>query len=232
MVSSYEDLAAEYYERRHITSRNFDEATLAYLRQTPCNIPSFGYVLDLGSGRGTANRYCGVSTVRVVQLDAAFRMLRLEPREPSLARIQADALALPFKSQSFRAVVSFLFDPFNSPTLFREISRVLAPGGRFLGTQPHPTWGLTLRSLRGGPADRSRFLNRAGQVVEHRSVLAGETQLADSMTDAGFRAVRIVTLQLQTASREISKDIVDPAHTLSVVPTDLPILLFVEGTRA
>lgn len=228
---SYESIASEYYELRHITSRNFDAAASDYFRRADCDIPRAGSVLDLGAGRGTAARYCGVPTSRIIQVDIALPMLRLEPREGSAARIQADALVLPFKAQSFCAVTAFLFDPFNYPSLYREVSRVLRLGGRFVGTLPHPVWGFTLRNLRGHGVYRSRFFNRAGEIVERRSILMTQNDIAELLANAAFRDVRIDTIYLPADNGSVSPDIVDPAHRLGVTPYELQILFVIWATK-
>jgi len=47
-TTSYDDIADEYYESRHITSRNFEAATLAFFKKWQCPILKDGLVLDLG----------------------------------------------------------------------------------------------------------------------------------------------------------------------------------------
>src|SRR2546422_135622 len=111
-TSSYEPLAAEYYEDRHITSRNFDAATLAFLRLYPPTLPDKGLVLELGAGRGGSARYLGVRSERIVQCDISPSMLRVIPREACLGRVQADALHLPIRSASVAIVAAFLYDPY------------------------------------------------------------------------------------------------------------------------
>jgi hypothetical protein len=74
LPSGYDILADEYYSPRHITSRNFDVATHAYLRSNPVAIPNYGLALDLGAGRGRLSEYCGVHSTRIVQTDLSVKM--------------------------------------------------------------------------------------------------------------------------------------------------------------
>lgn len=232
MISgSYEFLASEYYEPRHITSRNFDAATSEYLRRTACDMPPRGWVLDLGAGMGAATKYCGISASRIIQSDIALHMLRLEPRGKSAARVQADALALPFKDQSFAAVTAFLFDPFNSPPLYQEIFRVLSSRGRFLGTLPHPDWGFTLRNLRGYQINRSRFLTRTGEIIDRPSLLMTQSEIAELLDSAGFTNIRIHSIKLHSDNDAVSPDIADPAFILNTTPYELPILFAIQATK-
>jgi hypothetical protein len=49
-MSSYDEIASEYYSERHITSRNFDAATASSLSIVKQCLPLDGSVLDLGAG--------------------------------------------------------------------------------------------------------------------------------------------------------------------------------------
>lgn len=220
---SYEPLACEYYAPRHITSRNFDAATRAWLRKQSLEIPG-GYALDLGAGRGAIQTYCGLASRRIVQADVSFSLLTLEPREPSLARVNCDALALPFTDESFGAVMAFLFDPFNRPRLVFETFRVLRPGGLFVGTLPHYLWGRTLRSLRRIDPDATRFLLASGEYSERDSYLTEELALQRRFARAGYHPVRTTSLVLPGEVKTISPDIRDAAASLGMSPYELPII--------
>src|SRR5437764_10900298 len=88
--SGYDRIASEYYDQGHQTSRNFDVATVRALAREPF-VRSPGLVLEVGAGRGRASEFLRIDPGQVVQLDSSEPMLELQPREPSLLRVHADA---------------------------------------------------------------------------------------------------------------------------------------------
>lgn len=231
-ISGYGELADEYYEPRHVTSRNFEAATLNWTSVNGCPIPDSGFVLDIGSGRGSAATFCQVQPTRIIQGDIAMPMLALSPRPPSMGRVVCDAKLLPFASGSFTAVTAFLFDPFNSAPFLSESFRVLAHEGVFLGTLPHRHWGTALRRLRGAPPDVARFFTRSGKHVDKPSYLLNESELRLSLAANGYRVVELHVLTLPRTEATVSPDISDPARADGVSPYELPILQLVVARKS
>jgi ubiquinone/menaquinone biosynthesis C-methylase UbiE len=100
-------------------------------------------VLDLGCGTGRlASRLArGDPDLRVVGCDFSRGMLaEAVARTRSVAWVQGDAGALPFRDGSFQAVVSTeAFHWFPDPDrALGELRRVLAPGGRLLVALVNP----------------------------------------------------------------------------------------------
>lgn len=91
-----------------------------------------GRVLEIGSGTGR-NLPLYASDARVVGLDLVLDSLRAaRARSPQTLLLAASVEELPFKADSFDAVVSslvFCSVP-HPPRGFAEIARVLRPGGR------------------------------------------------------------------------------------------------------
>lgn len=228
--SSYEPLASEYHAPWHITSRNFEAATRAWFLKHSVQIPE-GYVLDLGAGRGATQAYCAVPSRRIIQADLSFSMLTLNPREPSHARVNCDALALPFADRSFAGVTAFLFDPFNRPPLEFETFRVLRSGGLFVGTLPHYLWGRTLRSLRLINLDKTRFLLASGVYIERDSYLTDEAHLRRRFASAGYDSVTVASLALPRGVNTVSPDIQDPAESLGIDAYELTIVSLVIASK-
>jgi len=230
-MSSYDQIASEYYLERHITSRNFDSATSGSRLLVERYLPSDGLVLDLGAGRGRVEEYIGVAPDRIIELDLSAKMLRLSPRGKSQERIQSDALSLPFKSSSFSLVAAFLFDPFNKPKLYREISRVLSPGGMFIGTLPQYEWGKALRKIRGYKFKVVRFVKNNGEYITLNSFLMSDSTLDLELSQANMKVMRMDNLCLSPNVGKISPDVVAPAEFLGLDPKNLPIVKLVLAKR-
>jgi SAM-dependent methyltransferase len=112
-------------------------------------------ILEIGCGRGIAlpviNRLCRPSRLVGVDIDAAL-LSEAAARTTGLdvELICADARALPFPDETFDVVIDFgtCYHIANPAQAIAEITRVLAPGGRFCHETPlsqlmsHPIrWG-------------------------------------------------------------------------------------------
>jgi SAM-dependent methyltransferase len=231
MRAPYDLIAGEYYDPRHITSRNFDAAIEAYMQDWHCPFPTSGLVLEVGSGRGTVTRYCRLPASRIIQTDVSMAMLSLQPRENARIRIRCDARGLPFHAGVFAGVAAFLFDPYNESSTYEEIARVLAPRGIFVGTLPSHRWGALLRQLRGYSQGRARFRTRNGEFVEVPSLLSSDGELTCRLRAAGLEPEVLVDLRLPPDVAQVSPDIRDPACEAGVTPHQLPIVKLIAARR-
>lgn len=104
---------------------------LADMLADSCPVPLAGvYVLDLGAGTGAAARAAERRGAHVVSVDIAMGMLNADaPTRPPA--VVGDALALPFASGSFDAVIAaFSLNHLTAPAIgLREATRVLRAGG-------------------------------------------------------------------------------------------------------
>jgi SAM-dependent methyltransferase len=225
--SSYDLIAAEYYEARHVTSRNFDAATAAFFRSRTCPFPSDGMVLEIGAGRGSVGGLCGLAHDRVIQTDVCLAMLMLRPREKSRWRLQCDARSLPFVDRGFAGVAALLFDPYNGFRAFAEISRVLRTDGVFLGTLPHHEWGTQLRAMRRQDASIAAFRTKSGETVELPSVLSTDEELIGALRAVSLEPCCLADLYLPPDVTAVSPDIADPAQELGISAYNLPIVKLV-----
>lgn len=92
-------------------------------------------ILDLAAGTGTSSAALAKSGAQVVSADFSAGMIEVGKRKhPELEFVQADAMALPFKTAEFDAVtISFGLRNIEKPKLaLKEMYRVLKPGGRLV----------------------------------------------------------------------------------------------------
>lgn len=222
--SSYEPIANEYYDSRHITSRNFDIATLDFCSRFDFCIPPNGFVLELGAGKGLTGKYCKVEDSRVIQIDVSKTMLLINPRQVCLQPIICDALRLPFVSSKISTVTAFLYDPYNRPELYEEVNRVLGDGGIFIGTLPNFKWGTTLRRILGYDRNKTKFLTKNEYLVEVDSFLMSDVEIEQATKRVGLNLLQMYDLCLPSYVREVSEHILIPAHALGLSEYTLPIV--------
>lgn len=179
-------------------------------------LPSNGVLLDLGAGTGDLAQEARRQRpgCRAVAADFTLEMMRVGQQRPGSSALDwtaADALTLPFASQSFDAVVSgfLLRNVSDLPQALSEQRRVLKPGGRMVAldtTRPAPN-ALTpliefhlhtvipsLGRVIAGDSEAYTYLPDSTQ-----GFLAAET-LAERMLAAGFRQVGFRRLMLGTVA--------------------------------
>lgn len=220
----YEPIAGEYYDSRHITSRNFDAATLAFCRKFGFYVPSNSFVLELGAGKGCAGKYLKIQSSRVIQIDVSKTMLLINRREDCLQRIRCAALRLPLLSSKISVVTSFLYDPYNRPELYEEVYRVLQDQGIFVGTLPHFVWGTTLRRILRYDKNKTKFLTRDKSLVELDSLLMSDAEIQEAIKRAGLTLLQMYDLCLPSDIQEVSEHILIPASELGLSVYTLPIV--------
>lgn len=99
-------------------------------------------VLEIGAGAAQCSRWLAAQGARPVALDLSHRQLQHALRiGDEVPLVEADAGALPFQDSSFDlacsayGAVPFVADPVQ---VFREVHRVLRPGGRWVFSVTHP----------------------------------------------------------------------------------------------
>jgi demethylmenaquinone methyltransferase/2-methoxy-6-polyprenyl-1,4-benzoquinol methylase len=167
-------------------------------------------VIDLACGTGDLAALAARRGARVVGVDMAFEMLRgARRRRVAAGFAQGDALALPLRDGVAQALVcGFALRNFESlAPAFREMARVLAPGGRVaLLDVDRPA----SRFVRAGhsfyfdrvvPAIGGLVSDRAAYAYLPRSTayLPPAQELIAALASAGFEGVRRESLLLGTA---------------------------------
>lgn len=202
--AAYARLAPEYYQPGcNRTCQALREASRILIeRLLPLPSPGEGetgdqpgLLLELGVGRSLLAPLCqarGIPLERVVLSDAVAGMLTYSQEWEALgARLLcAPAQQTPLPNGSVSALLASLGDPYNTPATWRELARLLAPGGRALFTVPAWEWAELQRA--GAPA--ARFTLRDGsQVLAPSQVLPREEQRA-LIESAGLRVERVESL--------------------------------------
>ncbi len=232
---NYEIIADEYYDNSHVTSRNFDIATYQFCKKREFVLPKEGLAVELGAGKGNANRYTKIEYRRIVQTDISISMLLLKPREECLLALKCDALKTPFMNNSFSIATAFLYDPYNKPLLYKEIYRILKRNGIFIGTLPHFTWGKTLRKCLGVKQNTTifkRYRSESEEVtVELDSFLMDDDSLIKFINRSGLEIIELHDVYLPNKVRNISSHINIPAEALNLSPYSIPIVKFIMARK-
>jgi len=133
------DIPANY--ERYMRPIFFEEAASDLAQRVPVNARE---ILEVASGTGIVTEYLRKQfpDAHIVSTDLSEGMQDVARKKPALEGVefrQADAQALPFKDQSFHAVVcqfGLMFFP-DKDLAAREAYRVLKPGGKWILS----TWG-------------------------------------------------------------------------------------------
>jgi arsenite methyltransferase len=149
------------------------------------DIPQGGIALDVGSGPGSVTASLaeaagpdGLALGVDISVPMLARAVRAEAG-PQVGFLRADAQRLPFRDQTFDAVVSIAVlqlmpDPFAA---LSEITRVLRPGGRL---------ALMVPIVRGAPELWRKLPNGGAYVF-------GDDEIGDFLEEHGFVIVRTKT---------------------------------------
>jgi len=162
------------------------------------DLPAGSMVLDLASGTGDLCIDLAAGGIRPISMDLSFGMLSAD--RSGVPRVQTDILRLPVPDASVDGVTCgfALRNLLDLPTFFRELGRVVRPGGRI---------ALLDVSVPGNPAVRwgndiyfGKIVPRIGAVLSDgaayrylpKSVayLPSPDEMVASLADAGFAEVR------------------------------------------
>lgn len=114
-------------------------------------IPLDAPVLEIGSGRGFLLATLRQRGLRIAGMDLNPTLLAdARARHGALPVVQADGMALPFDSQSFKAVLSFdVFEHVPDPDAhLREVHRVLSADGVYLLQTPNKVTNTVFETIR------------------------------------------------------------------------------------
>lgn len=182
-------------------------------------------VLDLAAGTGTSSRAFTRAGARCVACDFSLGMLRAGRQRSSptagVSFVAGDALAIPFRDQSFDAVtISFgLRNVADTDACLAEMLRVTKPGGRLVICEfshlPHrgldALYSRYLAAMLPAVAQRlSRNPGAYSYLAESIADWPAQAELARRMGAAGWRSVRWRNLTLGVIALHVARR---PAET-------------------
>ncbi len=133
---SYDKLADEYARRLfgELRQKPLDQKLL---RRFAADVAGRGEVCDIGCGPGQVARFLCDAGVSVFGLDLSPKMLEEARRlNPDINFLQGDMLALDLRDSVLAGIAAFYavvnIPGASLPTVFREMHRVLQPGGLLL----------------------------------------------------------------------------------------------------
>ncbi len=185
--AQYDGMVAKYVEN---LGYPHTEEYLAYLdRQLMQQLPagSLGTVAELCCGRGEAARLLGRRMSRCVGIDVSAGMLEIARRDLPGDRhffAQGDATMLPLRDRSVDHVVMLggIHHVPDRVSLFREVARILKPGGGFYFREPLDDFALW-RAIR-------KVVYRVSSALDHtteRPLRRGETESALAQAGLALR---------------------------------------------
>lgn len=156
----------ELREQYRRSNPGWRPATEAFADLVMENIPPGGRLLDLGCGRGGLVEQLELPLNQVVGVDPDLQSLRehrLAARPPAMPRVAGFSEQLPFANASFDLVyASWLLEHLPQPArVFRQIGRVLRPGGLFVFITPNKRHPLSRLNRLAG-----RFAGLQGSAVQ------------------------------------------------------------------
>ena len=155
LLGTYEEIALEYYDSiRHPTCANFREASGYLLNEWLKQIHINGLLCEVGPGKSLLAELLDAQNIvfdRLILIDSSLSMLAYSNQWPNKGKhlILGDALKIPIASKSIELLVSSLGDPYNEYNdckFWKEVYRVLKPGGISFFTTPSYEWVSKFRS--------------------------------------------------------------------------------------
>jgi 2-polyprenyl-3-methyl-5-hydroxy-6-metoxy-1,4-benzoquinol methylase len=195
---SYDCVAEEYYDsERHPTCDNFGELSERFIVPRLCHDAESRkqMILEVGAGRSIVARFmaeAGRSLNQLVLLDCSSAMLLYSQQweRQGAKLLVADARSTKLATASFHIIVASLGDPYNCPSFWREVARLLQPDGICLFTSPTFDWASRFRNRES--FEHAEFLLRGGNVVKVSSIVPPLEQQLEMISRAGLTVREVV----------------------------------------
>jgi len=187
----YDAIAPEFLEDKRVTTAYFHGISEGFWRlEFFPQLKATGRYLEVGPGLGWLKRLGWPAGVDYQAIDISEEMRR---RNVDAHRILlGDARCIPLESGALAGVFGSLLDPFLLPGFLLEIDRVLAPGGRFVGTSPAGEWARLFRGS--DEVAETTFELADNNKLRVASYCHGSEELGRLFALAGFTGVSIRTV--------------------------------------
>lgn len=190
-MGTYEDIAREYYEPDlHPTCANFGEASGYLLSKWLKQFHTEGgWICEVGPGKSLLAELTTVN--RLILIDSSQTMLCYSQQWiiKGVHLLLGDALHLPIASESIELLVSSLGDPYNEPRFWKEVYRVLRPGGISFFTTPSYEWASAFR--RESDIMWADFELSDGRRVSVPSLIYSEDVQRKLIEDSGLQVIKV-----------------------------------------
>jgi SAM-dependent methyltransferase len=214
---TYAELADEYYDSVwHPTCANLREASASivsrFVQEASERVDCAW--CDLGAGKSIVVeqlQHFRQFPSSLILVDSVRGMLHHSVLDlpPCAQPVASDARRLPLRNSSVGAVVISLGDPFNGDSLWREMQRVVRPGGRVCFTTPSYLWAQHYRSIEGSPHDAARFRVRSGRDIYVDSVILPTEGQKKLVRSHGFTVLWIEDIPPSTLNGPLSPKLRD-----------------------
>jgi SAM-dependent methyltransferase len=215
LQTGYQEIAHEYYSRpRHPTCANFRDASVLLIRTWLGESEAAkkrAIAVEVGAGKSVLAELAKKRAIQfdlLILTDLIRSMIAHSARWASgdVRLLVADASSLPIASGLVDLLVSSLGDPYNIPTFWDEVYRVLRPGGLCIFTTPSYEWASQFRS--DGDKARAEFeIMGGGRVLVESRIYASAEQVA-MIEKAGLQVgkrdvVRVAAFRPEALSSKI-----------------------------
>jgi len=158
----------------------------------------------------------GLPVTRLTLLDQSAHMLAYSRNwaDKGASLIVGDACCTQLPERSLQLIVSALGDPYNCPAFWREVARLLEPGGVCLFTAPAPEWATRFRSLEA--QSHAEFVIADGRTVLVPSKIPAYEQQGSMIADAGLHLVDDEGLIAEKLSSPLSPKLMLDEATMRV----------------
>lgn len=239
--SSYECVAAEYYDaRRHPTCHNFNRLSRIYIERHFTAALASKHVLEIGAGESSvaplmaANkwdlRHLTISDVSPTMLNRSAKW-----RNEGARLVVGDAEALADWGPQTDVIVAGLGDPYNTAKFWLQASDCLRVDGRVIFTLPSFEWAARFRP-QGSDRLVAEFVIATGETVKLPSFVPPLDCLVEMIESAGlvvvnFEALGVEQLGCDPVSSKISQTAADKSIVWGVVAMRLSDSISRRGAR-
>jgi SAM-dependent methyltransferase len=203
--SSYEDVAAEYYDsERHPTCANFREASRLLLRAWLVGKRNTR-LCEIGAGKSVVAEIfsdLGYTLEHVTLVDESPSMLSYsKPWIRDGAKLELGSSShLPFAASEIDLIVSCLGDPYNGAPFWQEVQRVLRNGGECMLTTPSYDWATNFRRKTHSDLGSALFELADGTQLLLPSVILSPTDQTALVESCGLQVRKIQHVSVESLS--------------------------------